>query len=67
MKKRKVHYAVRIITDLACGVQMFKKKKCPTCGVVRSGPSLEATFSKRNVTCGNCKRTNIFRYIKFVK
>lgn len=61
---RTVHYAVRIVTDLACGVEMFKKHKCPTCGAVRSGPSLPSTFRKRDVTCENCKRTKIFKQRK---
>lgn len=61
MKIRTVHYAARIITDLACGVKMFKKKKCPACGVIKSGPFLPSTFTKREVTCGNCKKTKVFR------
>lgn len=62
-----IHYAVKIITDLACGVKMFKKKKCPTCGVVKHGPSLDATFNKRKVTCGNCRKTKVFRSRRKVK
>ena len=60
-KIKTVHYAIDTIIKLACGTEMFRKHKCPKCGVIKSGPSLRATFTKQKVTCGNCKRTKVFK------
>lgn len=56
-----IHYAISTVLHLACGERMFKKKKCPTCGTIKSGPTLDTTFNKRRVTCKNCQRTKVYK------
>lgn len=57
----KVHYAVDIIVNAACGIAFCNERKCPQCKSLLCTIPIETTFNKSKVTCKNCKRTKVFK------
>ena len=63
MRTPKVHYGVKVIVDIACGIDaIFYNKRRAKCHLTLSMMIFRpATFNKRKVTCKRCRKTKAFK------